>query len=953
MRSRILVIPAVTDLDAFSRLMAQLGHYFAHLNVERLTVPVDSGILPEAEAWLQSPVLPPGYADRVVGRIEVLRDRIALHPGPWHVDPFSQGSDIVLDWDTVESQEIPWASIKRRFRLDRTVFNIDWKGIRLGASHIAEAARIIAQGRQADRSQAAAFNSLAGRLGRARRAYVVGTGPSARQALEHDLSDGVRIICNTVILDDELMDHIRPNILTFADPIFHFGPSTYAQRFQEAVVEQAAKHDFSIITTERWVPLLRAHAPAVADRIIGLRQGNADWPDNFDLRNHAAVRPYPNVLTMLMLPIAATLADSLALIGFDGRDPRDSYFWRHGSTVQFDEELKDIRLVHPGFFEVDYADYYEEHVANLERLLSLLEARGKEIRPLAASFIPALRRRATSQSLERTSGTKQTHAALVSITPDWIGSFGHFGPFERRVHEVAAAAGLSHVALASAGLLDTDDWQVPTFSEATFASGSRFGPSGQRFEGELRTALAGLSLEPEAVVFFYTADVWHLPATLAVAIEHPGIRFVLNLQRSHDWIAKALEGGDLWVEGLVDLLRSCLDIASQMNVEICVDTEALQRDVEVLTGHVLRIWPMIAVSLASKSNGAGGNGNGSVHIVSPVQAQSAKGFPELVALADRLDSRIERGELRLTARWPVAGVRGVARSAERLEKRGVRLVRGNLTDEEFAELVASADVALIPYRINPFRTRTSAVAIDALLAGKPIVAVRGTWAGGLVERFGAGLTYTGGDAAEMESALSQVISHIGAYRRRVASIIDIVGAEHDPKRLIEFLQSGPRLLPPDINVRAQIDAVRDRANAMRQAYRWHAIGEESLRVAGVIREDDQQRAFDTRLDQVDASRPEKERRPRTRAPQVGKRWQRVAGWPIVSTNLSGVRRRAVRRAARGSLRVVLVTGGLLALLAGGLSVTGFIVPAILTVAMAVLIAVIGSLVVAARVERRT
>ena len=66
-------------------------------------------------------------------------------------------------------------------------------------------------------------------------AYLVATGPSAREALDIDMSDGVRIVCNTAILDDELMDHVRPHIVTFADPIFHFGPSTYAHAFQRAL----------------------------------------------------------------------------------------------------------------------------------------------------------------------------------------------------------------------------------------------------------------------------------------------------------------------------------------------------------------------------------------------------------------------------------------------------------------------------------------------------------------------------------------------------------------------------------------------------------------------------------------------------------------------------------------------------------------------------------------------
>lgn len=954
MRSRILVIPAVSELHSFSRLIAHIGHYLGHLNAERVAVLVEPGVLREAEAWLRSPALPPGYGDRVVGRIEAVRERIALITWPQDLDVLEQTSDLVLDWDVGRSEDDPWATLKPRYRLDRTLFSIDWQGIRLGAARLADAARIVGQGRQFDRSQAAAFSRLAERLGRAPFAYLVGTGPSARRALDHDLSDGVRIVCNTVVLDDELMAHVRPDILAFADPIFHFGPSTYAQRFQEAVVAQAAKHEFAIVTTERNVPLLRAHAPEIAERVIGLRQGNASWPDNLDLRAHPAVRPYPNVLTMLMLPVAATMARQIALIGFDGRDPRDDYFWRHGSTVQLDQELKDIRLVHPGFFDLDYANYYDEHIAATERLFASLEERGTGIRPMTESYIPALRRRAIPPVMGEPDRTEASQPTLVSLTPDWISDFGHFGPFERRVHQVAEANGHRHVALTSAGLQPTADWQVPTFSEATLSPSRRFAPVGRKFEGELRAALRQRTLGSDAVVFLYTADVWHLPALLAVAVDHPEARFVVNLMRSHDWLDRALDDPDPWIQSLLDLVKGCLAAASRSNVEVAVDSEALARDVELLTGHAVRVWPMIVLSGLSQASGQRTTSGGAPHVVAPVQAQGGKGFPELTALAELMYRRLERGELQLTARWPAAGLGGdMVRLAERFEERGGRLVRGNLSDEAFVELVASADVALIPYRIRPFRTRTSAVTIEALMAGKPVVAVRGTWGGDLVDRYGAGLTYADGDVAAMDRALSEVISRLDTFRDRVAEIRNVVAAEHAPERLLDFLRDQRRTARTDAQVAAEIANLQERANHMRRLFQWHAKAEDSIRMAAVIREDDQQRSIDTWRDQVDSLKRAtgqwsggKIAMGRTQGP---KEQGRAASG---GNRRSAARRRALRRAARGSLRVALVASGLLALLAGALGVTGYVVLAILALALAVVTSVAASLVVAVRLERR-
>ena len=148
---------------------------------------------------------------------------------------------------------------------------------------------------------------------------------------------------------------------------------------------------------------------------------------------------------MLMLPLAATFSRSIELFGFDGRNPEESYFWRHGTTVQFDEELEDIRLVHPGFFELDYDDYYDQHVATVEQMFLDIELRGGTVTSRTPSFMRPLRRRSAAidqptASNRRAIRRRPTSDLIVSITPDWTGDFGHFGPWERAVGAAARSA---------------------------------------------------------------------------------------------------------------------------------------------------------------------------------------------------------------------------------------------------------------------------------------------------------------------------------------------------------------------------------------------------------------------------------------------------------------------------------------------------------------------------------
>lgn len=827
MRRRILAIPIVEDLDAFGRLVAHLGHYLGHVDPERVAVPVSDDLVDRARAWLCAPSLPKGFDGAVLARIEAIRDRIRLVGSTGDLDTQVRWSDLVLAWDVEAAAREPWASIRAERQPDITVHTIDWQHVRDGAASIARAAEILAIGLTAQ-PRTPELRVLLDGFGSEGRAYLIGSG-SRDEAFRHDLSDGVRIACDGVVLDDELMAHVRPHVVTIADPIFHFGPSTYAQRFQRVLVERAHTYDFAVVTTQRYQPLLQAHLPQLADRIYGVRQGPATWWDNFDLRTHAAVRGYPNVLPMLMLPLAASMAPWIGLIGFERRAMNGEGLQHHDSTPELDEELLEVRLVHPGSFTADHASGDAADLATIERLLSQLEERGHRVQCLGSSDIPALRRRSAHPPV-------RGRASLISLTPDWIGDSGHFGAFERRVHRTAEEMGISHVALASAGLDPIAAWQLPAFSEATFFSSAanRHSPVGERFEDELRDALAGLDLDPGSTVFMYTADAWHVVALLSVAVDRPELRFVANLMRAHGWIQDALAGHDAWATEMVELLRSSLAAASGRNVVVTVDSEALARDVESLTGHRVPVWPMIALTNARQASAVRGERNGT-HVVSP----TAKGLADLMTLARRQADRIASGDLRLTARWPPHAEPDLVRVAERLEAMGVDFARGTFTDDGFADFVGSADIAFIPYRLRPFRTRTSGVIIDALMAGTPVVTVRGTWGGDLVERYGAGATYQESDPVEMDGALQRVIARLDDYRTRVAAVRDALAQEHAPERLVEFLRrAATQSQPPRTEA---VDRVRAQAAQLRRLHRWHLATYDSARVSSEIARDDTHR----------------------------------------------------------------------------------------------------------------
>lgn len=226
-------------------------------------------------------------------------------------------------------------------------------------------------------------------------AYVFATGPSLDTVFDHSISEGaLRVICNSIVRNDKLLEYLDPDILTFADPVFHFGPSEYAAQFRDDAVETIREYDCWCVVNTPGDELLRAQFPDIADRVIGI-------PDHSDLdRFHIPsaselfVRSTGNIMTLLMLPVAAAFADQISILGADGREENESYFWEHSSAAQYEGLMNSAVETHPSFFRDRlYEDYYDQHIERLRELIETQEAEGKSYYSVTPSYIPVLSER--------------------------------------------------------------------------------------------------------------------------------------------------------------------------------------------------------------------------------------------------------------------------------------------------------------------------------------------------------------------------------------------------------------------------------------------------------------------------------------------------------------------------------------------------------------------------------
>ena len=245
-----------------------------------------------------------------------------------------------------------------------------------------------------------------------RAAAVFGTGPSLTQAHDYDFTDVLCIVCNTAIADASLMDHLDPRFVCAGDVVSHFGVSAYAARFREDLARTLRERDIYLLTSAAFGVLLIAQHPEIAEKVICCDQ-KARGPV-LDLTEVWALPQLDSTLNIHMLPLANTFADTVFVVGCDGRDPNPENtedFWAHAPGAHYHELVETGHLCHPTFDRRRQKITLDRFVDSTETNLSAGERVGKRYFSLTPSFTPALRRRPLPPRLRGTAAEGRSRPA--------------------------------------------------------------------------------------------------------------------------------------------------------------------------------------------------------------------------------------------------------------------------------------------------------------------------------------------------------------------------------------------------------------------------------------------------------------------------------------------------------------------------------------------------------------
>jgi|GEM_PF-1251868 len=391
----VFYYPEIESLEDWNDCLSRAAWYlFPYLNqIEKICVPLSVSS--------PSTVAVPDYMDQAIAnRLPALMEKVETlvnrDDRAQLLADIEMQADLLLVWkwpqdkaetDQLKATLVTFQPPRRHYKVDRWSMQYEGSYYLWLGEHCFPDEQLIERSR-------AAFDRFVTSVHK-KKAYVLGTGPSLSLTEEMDLSDGDVIVCNSIVKNRSLMHHLQPKVLTSGDPIFHAGCSRYAAQFRQELYQVFDEFpDLYLFVPMRdyciYLSFLNAEH---AERLVAL-PFNKEAPYNVDLKTNFYSNGTPNVLTLLMLPVAATFYDEIYIGGCDGRPLNESnYFWKHDPKAQFNDKMENIKVVHPSFFEIQYNDYYLNHCSILEKYIRAIEKNGGSVYGLTPSYIPALNKR--------------------------------------------------------------------------------------------------------------------------------------------------------------------------------------------------------------------------------------------------------------------------------------------------------------------------------------------------------------------------------------------------------------------------------------------------------------------------------------------------------------------------------------------------------------------------------
>jgi len=177
------------------------------------------------------------------------------------------------------------------------------------------------------------------------------------------------------------------------------------------------------------------------------------------------------------------------------------------------------------------------------------------------------------------------------------------------------------------------------------------------------------------------------------------------------------------------------------------------------------------------------------HVLFAGAARMDKGFERVVDLVAQLAAHERDIPIHLQTSARHYGkldpeVRAQLDRLERIQYRGLNPHPDTLDSNAYFELFRGA-ICLQPYLQTEFAHRVSAVTVDALGCGAPVLTTADTWMGDNVERLGAGIALKDPTGERLLEGLERLIDDYPRYSVAARLAARTIEREHSPRHLLE------------------------------------------------------------------------------------------------------------------------------------------------------------------------
>ena len=223
------------------------------------------------------------------------------------------------------------------------------------------------------------------------------------------------------------------------------------------------------------------------------------------------------------------------------------------------------------------------------------------------------------------------------------------------------------------------------------------------------------------------------------------------------------------------------------------DTDLLAVDYAHLAGFEFQVLPIPFRAELIPPTSSNKNRQRPLKIVFLGDVREEKGFLLLPDLVRALfNEYVKTGRVRFVVQagiHPDSASVPLQEALEELEEYGAEHVElfgrdGFVDPKDYYVTLANSDIVLCPYLADVYKTRSSGIMAEALIAGKPTVVQEGSWLARQLEP-GAGESFT--DAASLVDAVRSICDRYPEYAARARVVQGNWRENHSPARLVDGL----------------------------------------------------------------------------------------------------------------------------------------------------------------------